>query len=136
MKTFIGTVESGIGKASVEMAKSGGLEDWKSLTGLDILPGTLNLLLEKPFDLLLLKYLSFSEIGWDFDPSTQGQDFKGDIGMHYHLINIAGKYPGIVAFWTWAPKFDTNSELISPVHLRTVLGLKDGDTVEFSITNA
>ncbi len=135
MKTYTGTVESGIGEARIEMVKSGGLNDWKILTGLEILPGTLNLLLEQPFDLSLLKYLSFAEIGWDFDPSTQGHGFKGDIGMHYHRINIAGIYPGIVAFWTWAPGINTNAELISTVHLRTVLGLRDGDKVSFCLTH-
>ncbi len=135
MKTFIGAVKTGIGRASVEMVKSDGLEDWKMLTGLKILPGTLNLHLEKPFDLSLLKYLSFSKIGWDFDPSTQGHDFKGDIGMYYHRIIIAGQFPGIVAFWTWVPEFDTKAELISSVHLRTTLELEDGDTVDFFLTN-
>jgi CTP-dependent riboflavin kinase len=135
LKTFMGTVKSGIGKASIEMADADGLADWKKLTGLEILPGTLNLLLQKPFDLSLLKYVSFSAIGWDFDPSTQGHDFNGDVGMHYHRIHIADKYSGIIAFWSWTPERETHAELISPVHLRTVLGLKDGDTVSFSLSS-
>ena len=135
LKTFIGTVESGIGKASIEMAKSDGLEDWKHLTGLAILPGTLNLHLKNPFDLSLLKYRRFSEIGWDFDPSTQGHNIKDDVGMYYHRINIADVYPGFVVFWTWVPDFDKKAELISSVHLRTALGMKDGDTVRFSLAN-
>lgn len=134
LESFSGTVETGIGKASIEMSNSNGLRDWEMLAGMKILPGTLNLHLEKPFDLSLLKYLSFSKIGWDFDPSTQGSDFKGDVGMYYHLIKIFGKYPGILAFWNWAPEFDTCAELISSIHLRTTFELKDGDIVDFSLT--
>jgi CTP-dependent riboflavin kinase len=132
---FNGTVKTGIGGAVTEISNTNELKEWEDLTGLKIIPGTLNLHLEKPFDLTFLKYLSFSEIGWDFDPSTQGHDFNGDIGMYYHRINIADTYPGIVAFWTWVPEIDTNAELISSVHLRTVLGLKDGDKVSFCLHN-
>ncbi len=82
MKTFSGTVKTGIGGAAVEMSMHGDLKVWETLTGLSVIPGTLNLRLLKPFDLSLLEYLSFSKIGWDFDPSTQGFDFKGDVGMH------------------------------------------------------
>jgi len=133
MKLFKGIVKTGIGKAVLEMSKSSELDEWETLTGMRVIPGTLNLQLTKPFDLSLLRYLSFSKIGWDFDPATQGFDFKGDIGMYYNRIIIAGKYRGILVFWTWVPELDTHAELISQVHLRTTLGLEDGDIVDFSL---
>lgn len=91
-KLFKGTVKTGIGGAVFEMSNPGDLEAWETLTGLRVIPGTLNLQLTKPFNLSLLRYQSFSKIGWDFDPVTQGFDFKGDIGMYYNRIIIAGKY--------------------------------------------
>ncbi len=133
MELFRGIVKTGIGEATIEMSKPSELDDWEKLTGLRVIPGTLNLHLEKPFDLSLLKYMSFSKIGWEFDPSTQGSDFKGDIGMHYHRIIIVGKYPGILAFWTWSHNLGTHAELISSIHLRTAIGLEDGDSVDFSL---
>jgi CTP-dependent riboflavin kinase len=133
MKLFYGTVKTGIGGAAVEMSNPDELEDWELLTGLRIIPGTLNLQLEKPFDLALLEYISFSEIGWDFDPITQGFDFNGDVGMYYHRVIICDEHPGIVAFWTWVPELRKHAELISSVHLRSTIGLEDGDTVSFSL---
>lgn len=136
MKIFQGTVKPGRGGAVAEMSKPGGLEEWETLTGLIVIPGTLNLQLAAPFDLSILKYLSFSKISWDFDPTSQGLDFTGDIGMYYSRITIADSYPGIIAFWTWVPELNKHAELISSVHLRTTMGLEDGDTVYFSLPNA
>ena len=135
MGLYKGFVKTGRGGAIVEMSNPDELEEWETLTGLKVIPGTLNLHLEKPFDLSLLNYISFSEIGWNFDPNTQGFDFRGDIGMYYHRIKIFNNYPGIVVFWTWVPEISIHTELISSVHLRTELGLKDGDTVEFALNN-
>jgi CTP-dependent riboflavin kinase len=133
LKYFTGRVKTGIGEAVFEMSKPGDLEGWEALTGLRVIPGTLNLQLTEPFDLSLLRYLSFSEIGWNFDPTTQGFDFKGDVGMHYNRVIIAGKYQGILALWTWVPEPNMHAELISPVHIRTTLGIEDGDIIKFSL---
>jgi len=133
LEIFKGTVRSGRGGAVAAMSKPEELQEWETLTGLKVIPGTLNLLLSEPFNLSLLKYLRFSEIGWEFDPASQGIDFAGDIGMYYSRITIAGRYPGILAFWTWVLELKTNAELISPVHLRTTMGIEDGDVVNFSL---
>jgi hypothetical protein len=71
VKTYTGIVKQGIGGASIEMPRNGGMDDWERLTGLRLIPGTLNIELPEPFDLSLLDYLSFAEIGWDFDPASQ-----------------------------------------------------------------
>ncbi len=130
---FSGTVKTGIGRAVAEMSRPGGIKDWESLTGLRVIPGTLNLKLTDPFDLSLLKYLSFSKMGWSFDPATQGFDYKGDIGMHYSSVTIADKYQGILVFFTWVPGLNRHAELISDVHLRTKLVLENGDDVSFTL---
>lgn len=133
MELFTGVVKTGRAGAAVEMSKSSTIEDMEILTGLRVIPGTLNLHLTKPFNFSLLKYSSFSELGWDFDPASQDIDFMGEIGMYYHRITIFNKYPGILAFWTWTHELSTSAELISPVHLRTKIGLKDGDMVDFCL---
>jgi CTP-dependent riboflavin kinase len=130
---YKGIVRTGRGGAVSEMLKPGGLEGFQKLTGLEIIPGTLNMRLTEPFDLSLLKYLRFSDVGWEFDPATQGIDFDGEIGVYYGPVTIANKHPGCILFFTWTGDVHTRGELVSPHHLRTLLGLNDGDTVEFTL---
>ena len=132
---YKGTVRTRRGGAASEMSKPGGLEGFKLLTGLEVIPGTLNILLTEPFDLSLLEYFRFADVGWEFDPATQGIDFDGETGMYYSRATVAGKYPAVIIFWTWVTDVHTYGELVSPHHLRTELGLNDGDTVEFSLTD-
>jgi len=132
-KVYKCIIRTGRGGAVGEMSKPGGIEGFKILTGLEIIPGTLNVRLTEPFDLSLLKYLKFADVGWEFDPATQGIEFDGEIGMNYGRVTVAGKYPAVIIFWTWVPDVHTCGELVSPHHLRNVLGLNDGDTVEFTL---
>lgn len=133
MKVFQGKVKSGRGKAATEMSKADGLRDWESLTGLKIIPGTLNLSLPSPVDRSLLTYIRFSELGWDFSPATQGIHYKGEIGMYYGRIIIAETFPGGFVLFTWVPDLQVHGELVSTVHLRSALNLQDGDTVTFKL---
>ena len=71
-KVFRGIIKTGRGGAVGEMSKPGALEGFQRLTGLSIIPGTLNIRLTEPFDLSLLNYLRFADVGWEFDPATQG----------------------------------------------------------------
>ena len=115
------------------MSKPGGLEGFQRLTGLSIIPGTLNIKLSEPFDISLLNYLKFADVGWEFDPATQGINFNGEIGVYYRRSTIASEYPACLVIFTWVTDLHTNAELMSPYHLRTVLDLQDGDTVEFTL---
>jgi CTP-dependent riboflavin kinase len=135
LEIFTGIVKTGSGGAAIEMSDARTLDDLEILTGLKVIPGTLNIHLKIPFDLSLLKYSSFMTLGWDFDPTSQGFDFVGDIGMYYHRITIFSKYPGVLAFWTWSHELGTHAELISPNHLRTEIGLEDVDIVDFFLCN-
>ncbi len=132
-RVYKGIVRRGIGGAVAEMSKPGSLEEFRKTLDLSIIPGTLNIKLTEPFDLSLLKYLKFSDIGWEFDPATQGIDYSGEIGMYYRRVTVAGKYPACVLIFTWVTNIHTNAELVSPHHLRTVLNLEDGDVVEFTL---
>ena len=133
MQVYKGTVRTGIGGAVAEMLKPGSLDEFRRVLGLPIMPGTLNIKLTEPIDLSLLKYLKFADIGWNFDPATQGIDFTGEIGMYWRRATVAGKYDACLLIFTWVTDIHLNAELVSPHHLRTVLDLKDGDTVEFTL---
>jgi len=130
---YRGTVKAGRGGAVAEMSKAGGLEGFQLLTGLAIIPGTLNIKLAEPFDLSLLKYLRFADIGWEFDPATQGINYSGEIGAYYRRATVAERYPACVLIFTWVTDIRTDAELVSPHRLRTDLNLEDGDTVEFTL---
>jgi CTP-dependent riboflavin kinase len=132
-RVYRGTVRTGRGGDAGEMSKPGSLEDFKYLTGLAVIPRTLNIKLEEPFDLSLLKYLAFTDVGWEFDPATQGIKYDGEIGAYYGRATAAGKYQACVMFWTWVTDIHTDAELVIPQHLRTVLNLQDGDTIEFTL---
>jgi CTP-dependent riboflavin kinase len=132
---YRGIVKTGRGAGASEMSAPGGLEGFQHLTRLSVIPGTLNIDLTEPFDLVLLNYLNFADAGWEFDPTRQGITYEGEIGMHYGRVIIADKYPGCVVFFTWATDPYTDAELVSPYHLRSTLDLVDGDIVEFTLAD-
>jgi CTP-dependent riboflavin kinase len=116
------------------MSAPGSLEGFQRLIGLSVIPGTLNIDLAEPFDLALLNYVTFDELGWAIDLSKQGIKYDGEIGMYYGRAIIADKYPACVIFWTWVDDIYTDAEIISPYHLRSTLRLQDGDVVEFRLS--
>jgi CTP-dependent riboflavin kinase len=132
-KVYQGMVKTGRGAGASEMSAPDGLEGFQRLTGLSVIPGTLNIDLTEPFDLTLLNYITFVELGWTINLPKQGIKYDGEIGMHYGQVLIAEKYPACVIFFTWVNDPYTDAEVISPYHLRSVLGLKDGDMVEFTL---
>jgi CTP-dependent riboflavin kinase len=115
------------------MSRPGGLEGFQILTSLTIIPGTLNIQLNESLDFGILNYLKFANVGWEFDPATQGINYNGEIGAYYQRATIAGNYPGCLLVFTWVTDIHRNAELVSPYHLRTVLNLNDGDTIAFTI---
>ena len=116
------------------MSAPGILDGFKVLTGLSIILGTLNVGLDRPFDLALLNYVSYRENSIDL--AKLGIDYDGELGAHYGRIIIAEKYPAGVFFFTWTDDPRTHAEMVSPHHLRSVLNLQDGDTVEFRPVDA
>ena len=132
-QVYKGIVKTGRGLGVSEMSQPGSLEEFQRLTGLSVIPGTLNIDLTEPFDLSLLSYVTFAELGWTIDLTKHGPQYKGEIGMYYGRAVVAEKYPVCVVFFTWVTDPYTDAELISPYHLRSVLGLQDGDIVEFTL---
>ena len=115
------------------MSVPGTLQGFQSLTGLSVIPGTLNIALTEPFDLALLNYVTLSELGLTIDLAKYGIEYDGETGMYYGQVTVAGTYRACVIFFTWAGNIHTDAELISPYHLRNTLNLRDGDIIEFRL---
>ena len=130
---YYGVVKTGRGGAVGEMSRPVGLEGFKKLTGLAIIPGTLNIQMTQPLDIGILNYQKFSDLGWEFNPATQGINYNGETGVYYHRTMITGKYPGCLLVFTWVTDIHHNAELVSPYHLRDVLNLSDGDLIAFTL---
>jgi CTP-dependent riboflavin kinase len=135
-KVYRGFVKTGRGFGALEMSTPGSLEEFQRLTGLSVIPGTLNIDLSEPFDLALLNYATFAELGWTINLSKQGIKYNGEIGMHYGRVTVANKYPACIFFWTWVDDIYTDAELISPHYLRSALDIQNGDIVEFRLLSS
>ncbi|MBN1189931.1 MAG: DUF120 domain-containing protein [Dehalococcoidales bacterium] len=131
--TYSGFVKTGRGGGVNAMSAPGTLDDIQHLTGLRVVPVTLNLDLTEPLDLRLLRYVSFADLGWDFNPASQGIRFRGKTGMYFRKTVITGDYSACVLSFIWVNDPFTDIEIISPFHLRTVLHLKDGDLVNLTL---
>ena len=133
-QVYKGIVKSGRGAGAGEMSAPGVLEGIRQLTGLSVIPGTLNINLTEIFDLSLLNYASFIDLGMpQMDLATMGIDFNGEQGLHYRQLVSAARYPGCVLCFTWVDRPGINAELVSPHHLRNTLNLQDGDIVGFTL---
>ena len=132
-KIYRGEIRTGRGGAVGEMTKPGGLETIRLLTGISVIPGTLNIKLTEPLDLKLLDYVRFADVGADFDPATQGIDYNGEIGVYYRRATVASEYPACLVIFTWVSDMYTDAKLVSTHHLRTVLNMQDGDIIEFTL---
>lgn len=133
-KIFRGSVKTGRGAGALEMSSPESLEGFRNLTGLSVIPGTLNIDLTEPIDLAILNYVTFDELGWAVNLTKQGIKYDGEIGMYYGPVIVADKYPASVIVFTWVDDIYTDAELISPYHLRSSLRLQDGDIVEFRLS--
>ena len=77
-QVFRGTVRTGRGRSTGVMSAPEAIELNKKLTGLSVIPGTLNITLTQPFELDLLDYFRFSDIGVQIDIRAMGIDFEGE----------------------------------------------------------
>ncbi len=132
-QAYQGTVRTGRGAGVGVMSAPGVLESFEQRMGLAVLPGTLNVVLTKRFDVSLLDYVGIAKMGIEINLAELGIAYDGELGVHYGRATIAGEYPGFVLFFTWIDNPGLDAELISPHHLRDTLALKDGDSIEFTL---
>src|SRR5256885_5539694 len=105
------------------------LQAAQRLTGLILVPGTLNVRLPQPFDGLLPWYFTEADLGenvWrDHAPNRTG--------IRCGEVLLAGRYRGIV-FQGDEPEYPpAQVEIMSDRHLRDTLGLHDGDVLAFAL---
>jgi CTP-dependent riboflavin kinase len=111
------------------MANPALLQALKRFTELNLVPGTLNVRLPQPFDGPLTGYLTEDNLGGDVwhDHAPHRQ------GIRYGEVLIAGRYRGML-FQGDEPEYPPEEvEILSAKHLRTKLGLRDGDMLEFML---
>ena len=127
MKEWIGTVTTGQGLGSVRMTREV-LDVLRSETGLEVLPGTLNLRLAEPVDESLLPhYLEAGAIAPRWAEAT------GQAGYRWVAVMIEGRVPGVAARAIEPGYPEDLIEVVSGVHLRSELQLSDGDEVRLTI---
>lgn len=128
-RSFKGIVVAGRGLGVEGMSSPTMQRMIRKLTALDIVPGTLNVRLPRPFDTILERYVRWEDFGRsDPDPEVPGRK-----GLRYGEVIIAGRYRGFV-FQGDEPDYPANQvELISDRQLRQALGLSDGDAIQFTI---
>jgi len=127
-RELTGIVIPGRGLGSVRMAHSDTVDRMEELLGLSLVPGTLNVRLPGPLERTLFsRYLAAAELGPRWERET------GQAGYFLAPVLVAGRYQG-VAFQAAEPEYPAEQvELLCEVHLRESLGLRDGDSIDFSV---
>src|SRR5262245_31143849 len=110
------------------MADRAVMERMQELTGFAIVPGTLNVRLPGPVE---------RGSGWRYVPATEiSPDWEtrsGQVGYFLAPVVIGRAYRGVAfqAHERAEPGYPADQvELFCEVHLRRVLGLRDGDRIE------
>jgi len=127
-----GVVQSGKGLGAGLMADRTAMEKLEELGGFQVVPGTLNVRLPQPLERGgSWRYLAAEEIAPDWLART------GQSGYFLAPVAVAGRYRGL-AFQAVEPGGypPDQIELFCEAHLRTELGLGDGDRVAVRLTDA
>jgi riboflavin kinase, archaea type len=127
MIELVGAVSKGQGYG-VERMAPGVISLLHARTGVEVIPGTLNVRLHQPADESLFpNYLPASDLAHDWAETT------GQTGYRWAHVTIEGRFDG-VAVRAEEPDYPENLiEIICGVHLRSTLGLKDGDEVKVTV---
>jgi CTP-dependent riboflavin kinase len=122
-----GVVQPGRGLGAGLMADGAVMEKLADLTGFPVVPGTLNVRLPQPLELgPSWRYLAADEITSDWEART------GQSGYFLAPVAVAGRYRGLAFQAVEAGDSGypgDQIELFCEAHLRTELGLGDGDPI-------
>lgn len=117
-----GVVVAGLGRGAELLADELVLDRIEEVFGLRVVPGTLNVRLDVPLTRsLATRYVAASEIDPTWEATTR------QAGYHLAPVVVAERYRGI-AFQAGEPGYPEDLvEIMCEVHLRSTLGLEDGD---------
>jgi CTP-dependent riboflavin kinase len=121
-----GIVQPGRGRGADFMADPDVVERLRELAGFPFVPGTLNVRLPQPLERgPSWRYVAAAEIVLEWEARTE------QTGYFMTPVLIAGRYRGLaLQAEEAAPGYPPDLiELISEVHLRSALGLADGDSI-------
>jgi CTP-dependent riboflavin kinase len=126
-----GVVQPGRGLGAGLTADPAVMRRLQELAGFPLVPGTLNVRLPRPLVRdSSWRYLAASEIAPDWEART------GQTGYYLAPVIIAGSYRGLAfqAVEPDGPGYPPDQvELFSEAHLRTALGLSDGDPIDVRV---
>jgi CTP-dependent riboflavin kinase len=113
------------------MADDNVMERLQELSGFSLVPGTLNVRLIRALERdSRWRYVPAVDISPDWEARS------GQAGYFITLVMISGRYRGLAfqADERGEPGYPSDQvELLSEVHLRTALGLRDGDRISVRI---
>lgn len=123
-----GVVQPGRGLGKRLMADGAIMTRLQELAGFPIVAGTLNVRRPRPLERdSSWRYVSAAEISPDWEARS------GQAGYFLAPVMIANRYRGL-AFQAEEPGYPPDQvEIFSEVHLRSALGLTDGDPVDVSV---
>jgi protein-S-isoprenylcysteine O-methyltransferase Ste14 len=123
-----GVVVPGRGRGAALLADDRVLDRIEKLFGVRVVPGTLNLRLDAPFDQTrATRYMAASDVDPGWEAAT------GQAGYHLAPVLVEGRYRGI-AFQADEPGYPEDLvEIMCEVHLRSTLGLEDGDPISSTV---
>jgi CTP-dependent riboflavin kinase len=132
-RNLSGIVQAGRGLGAALMADPAVTERVHELAGFPVVPGTLNVRLPRPLERgSSWRYLAAAEIAPDWERRT------GHSGYFLAPVTVARRYRGL-AFQAVEPLgagYPPNQiELFSEAHLRTTLGLDDGDPIAVQLSD-
>jgi protein-S-isoprenylcysteine O-methyltransferase Ste14 len=123
-----GVVVPGRGRGAELLASDRVLDRIETLFGVCVVPGTLNVRLTAPFDRTrTTRYVAASDIDPGWEAAT------GQAGYHLAPVLVVGRFRGI-AFQADEPGYPEDLvEIMCEVHLRSALGLEDGDPISATV---
>jgi riboflavin kinase len=129
--TFKGKMFQGLGEGAYYIGLEGYKRQFSKVLGFDAFPGTLNLKLESQTQMEQKRDLRSREglriEGFESEKRTYG-------GARCYRATVNGRYPAAVLVIDRTHYDDSVMEIISPVHFRKELGLKDGDEVTVTVS--
>lgn len=129
-----GVVQAGRGLGAGLMAHSAVRAKLQELCGFDVVPGTLNVRLRAPLERgRSWRYIPALEIAPDWEART------GQSGYFLARVTVAEHYRGLAfqAVEQGADEYPPDQiELFCEAHLRTQLGLVDGDSIAIRLSDS